>query len=189
MLFRSFVNHEDLTICDLAQVLPENWKNIQGLNLFSDEKLQDLTWAGHPGFGWVKLSSFNLSKYTSLPEWLELSKNGLKTIISKARLKAETDLLTWNGHLIKVDERTKIALSFKLLSSQSNPDYTCLWKFENDEANVTVSELTDLASFINNYIQECFDLESGKKVEIDSCKTPKDIGKINLEIDWPKTEN
>jgi len=185
----TYVNHDQLTIDNLAQLLPENWKNIQGLNLFSDEKLQDLSWAGHPGYGWVKLSSFDLSSYASLPEWLDLSKNGVKNIISKARLKAETEPLTWNGHLIKLDEKSKIALSFKLLSAQSQSDYSCLWKFSNSEATLTYDELVDLASFLNDYTQSCFDLESQKNSEIDECETPYDLGQINLEISWPNTVN
>lgn len=185
----TYVNHEKLTIDNLAQVLPENWKNISGLNYFSDEKLQDLSWAGHSGYGWVKLSSFDLSSYTSLPEWLELSKNNTKTIISKARYQAETEPLTWNGHLIRIDDKTKSALSFKIISAQSIPDYSCLWKFSNSEEVLQVSQLLDLSSFIDNYIQECFNLESEKKKEIDICKTPNELGQVSLEISWPSTSN
>lgn len=185
----TYVNHQTLTIENLAQILPENWKNVNGLNLISDEKLQDLSWAGHSGYGWVKLLDFDFSSYTSLPEWLELSKNNAKTIISSARRNAETEPLTWNGHLIKVDDRTKNALSFKILSAQSTSNYTCLWKFSNSEALLEISELMDLASFIDNYIQECFNLELEKKKEIDNCKTPNDLGKINLSVDWPLKTN
>ena len=31
--------------------LPENWLNVSGLN-FDDEKLSDLSWAGHNNLGW-----------------------------------------------------------------------------------------------------------------------------------------
>lgn len=185
----TYVNHENLTVDNLAQILPENWKNIQGLNLCSNEELKDLTWAGHPGYGWVKLSSFDLSSYSSLPEWLDLSKNNIKSIISKSRFNAETEPLIWNGNLIRIDEKTKSALFFKILSAQSTPDYTCLWKFSNNEVVLTISDLINLASFIDNYIQECFDLEFEKRKEIDDCKTAHDLGKINLEIDWPSTTN
>jgi hypothetical protein len=185
----TYVNHKNLTIENLAQILPENWKNIQGLNLHSDEKLEDLSWAGHSEYGWVKLSSFDLSSYSPLPEWLDLSKNNAKNIISKARYEAETEPLTWNGHLIRVNDRTKSALVFKLFSAQSTPNYTCLWKFLNDEAVLEFSDLLDLSSFMNNYIQECFDLESEKKKEIDNCKSPNDLGQINLDINWPSTTN
>ena len=32
--------------------LPENWANVSGLNFFDDEKLSDLSWAGHNNLGW-----------------------------------------------------------------------------------------------------------------------------------------
>jgi hypothetical protein len=185
----TYVNHNELTINDLVQVIPENWKNVQGLNLFPDEKLQDLEWAGHLGFGWVRLSTFDLSQYTALPEWFDLSKNGIKTLVKKERSKAETETLTWNGNLIDLDDKTKLSLSFKLFVAQSNLNYKCLWKFNSSEVEMTTSDLIDLSSFINEYIQKCFDLEFEKNKEIDACKTAYDLGQLDLKINWPSKNN
>ena len=51
------VDHTQKMIMSPVQKLPENWNNIHGLNLLSEEKLYDLGWAEHPGLGWVKLSN------------------------------------------------------------------------------------------------------------------------------------
>lgn len=186
----TYVNHENLTIDNLAQFLPENWKNILGLNLYSDEKLENLSWAGHSNYGWVNLSTFDLSSYTPLPEWLELSKNGMKSIVSKFRYEAETEPLIWNGHQIKIDERTKTSLSFKILSAQSNLDYKCFWKFSGDDiAELTISELKNISTLIDDHIQKCFELEFQKITEIENCETPYDLGNINLNINLLTTTN
>lgn len=183
----TYVNYQAKTIDDLAQDLPKNWRNIQGLDLLGNEKISELTWAGHPGFGWVKLSDFDLSRYSCAPEWLELSKNGAKSAISKQRYEAETEAISWRGNLVRINERTKNAINFKLLSSQNKLDQPFSWKFVNKEEIITAVELTELAEIIDDYIQECFRLEAEKNSQIDTCKTAGHLGKLDLTVNWPST--
>lgn len=180
-----YVNHSTKNIDCLAQELPENWSNIQGLNFLSEEQLENLEWAGHPGYGWVKLSTFDLSDYSFASEWMQLSKNGVKEIVKKYRKEATGDVLNWNGNTVKLDENTRAFISLKLSTCRSTD--TFLWKFVNRTVEITGEDLLNLCTFINEYIQTCFNLENDKNVEIDSCETLFDLGSVDLNISWPST--
>ena len=51
------VDTEKKEIIDKFQKLPKNWKNISGLDKLSNEKLEDLKWAGHHNLGWINIFS------------------------------------------------------------------------------------------------------------------------------------
>ena len=65
-------------ICPLMR-LPEIWANINGLHLLPKEKLDDLTWAGHPNLSWKQID--NVPEGLSVPNnWLEISQNNMKQL-------------------------------------------------------------------------------------------------------------
>lgn len=76
--FYVLVDHIQKMIITPIQKLPENWNNINGLNLFDSEKLFNLDWVGQIGLGWVKISDEILDEYTVLPGGLKLVNLDLK---------------------------------------------------------------------------------------------------------------
>ncbi len=179
-----FINHDLRRVDNIVQKLPKNWGNIQGLPFLSEEKLADLDWAGHRGFGWVKLSTFDFSGYYFQPEWLDMSKSVVKDIVAAERYDSETDTLLWGDYQLKSNERTKNAITFKLLSI-SDLTSTLDWKFVNGSTQITGQQLKDISTFIDTYTQSCFDLELQKHAEIDACSNASELGQLDLSITWP----
>jgi hypothetical protein len=81
-LLVDFVEKRILTPIDY---LPEDWSNINGLNLFDEEKLSNLEWAGHNNLGWVKYTDSQIDDYETSDNWLDSSKSKIKLLIAKKR--------------------------------------------------------------------------------------------------------
>lgn len=180
-----FINHDLRRVDNLVQKLPKNWGNIQGLPFLSEEKLADLEWAGHRGYGWVKLNTFDFTGYYFQPEWLDMSKAVLKNIVAAERYEAETDTITWGDYQLRITERTKNAIMFKLISISDLTD-TFEWKFTNGSCQITGQQLKDISNFINTYTQSCFELEIQKNNEIDLCSNATELGQLDLTVTWPE---
>lgn len=168
-------------IIDHVKQLPENWINISGLPNYSDERLEDLTWAGHPTLGWIKISSQKLSDFTYTDEWLEINKNNLKASISEKRSNAQSEVLNYNGNLIIANEKNKTNLLIKKsISSES-----FYWKFINSHQLLSVEEVGTLLDLLDNYTQECYNEEARLYSMIDAISNLEDLISIELYPNWP----
>jgi hypothetical protein len=98
-LLVDFVEKRILTPIDY---LPEDWSNINGLNLFDEEKLSNLEWAGHNNLGWVKYTDSQIDDYETSDNWLDSSKSKIKLLIAKKRWEKENEVLTFKGNRIKI---------------------------------------------------------------------------------------
>jgi len=170
-------------IIDHIKPLPENWSNISGLPNYSDQKLEDLTWAGHPGLGWIKISSTKISKLKYSPEWLEINKNNLKESISNKKVESQSEILNYKGNYIIADEKTKINLIVKKLLSNKS----FYWKFINSHQLLSVEEVNTLLSLLDNYTQECYNEEARLYSIIDTITNIDDLISIKLSASWPST--
>jgi glutaredoxin-related protein len=166
------------------QELPENWANINGLNLMEYEKIKDLNWSGN-NFGWydIKIEDFTGYHYDDI--WVKTSKANLKSILSYKRWEMENEILEFEGNRIKLDERTKTSLTFKLLNSKE--DDTITWKFLNGICELTYDKFLSLCNFVDTYSQKCFDIEFNLSNTIDSANNLKQLLSINFDLSWPKT--
>jgi len=180
------VDHNQRMIIDHIKKLPEDWNNISGLNLLAPEKLYNLDWAGQTGLGWVSVNDNILNEYTSLPEWFEISKNGLKKLISGERWEKENEVLDFRGNNIEVNERTKSALNFQKAGITSET-VSINWKFNNGFVSLTVSEFEEMYNFISQYIQGCFDEEQRLISLYDSANTLEELMGLELNENWPST--
>lgn len=178
------VDHNQKMIIDHIKKLPENWNNINGLNLLDSEKLYNLDWAGQLGLGWVKINDDILKNYTHLPEWFEISKSCLKALISNERWEKEQDIITFKQNKLKLDDRTRSSLS--LQKSALNPETTEInWKFINGFVSLSVEDFTSLYLFSVNYIQECFNEEKRLINLYDSANFLEDLLLLNITPNWP----
>ena len=73
--FYVLVDIEKKIVIDKIQTLPLNWANISGLSNYDDEKLSNLTWAGHKNLGWINIKSTSIKHFSSCSENLNLNKN------------------------------------------------------------------------------------------------------------------
>jgi len=182
--FYVLVDHNQKMIIDHIRKLPEDWNNINGLNLLDKEKLSNLDWAGQIGLGWVHINDEILSEYTSLPEWFEISKSGLKKLISDERWKKEHDVVYFNGKTLELTERTKSSLNFQKVAIDSETEKID-WKFIEGFVSLTVEEFNSLYNFVTRYIQDCFKEEARLVQLYDSAETLGDLKKLDLTYTWP----
>jgi hypothetical protein len=169
------------------QYLPENWSNINGLNLMDEEKIKDLSWAGHDHFGWINIQSEDISQYNSTDDWLVSSKLKLKSLISSQRWEKENEILIFNEKQFIIDDRTKLSLIFKSFSAKENEIIN--WKFLNGTHQISSSELIEIYNFATTYIQNCFDVEYEFSNLLDNITTKENLLSINVNLDWPSTSN
>ena len=166
--------------------LPLNWGNISGVKSLPKEKLEDLSWAGEVGLGWKKITDPNLITVNVNEDWIGFQRENLKKIVSSKRKKMESEILTFGEKQIKLNERIKNSLSFKLSGSFNNAD-TLIWKFMNGTYEVTYSELKEIRDSIDSYLQECFNLEHKFSNIVDTTKEINDLFSINFSFNWPST--
>lgn len=165
--------------------LPENWGNIYGLGNFDDKKLENLSWAGHPNFGWIKASSKKILNFSYTPEWLDFSKSNIKSLISKKRNETEEVVLEYKNSKIISNEKTKNALLLKVQMMKEQKIESVLWKFFDNFALVTLEDATYLLNALDDYTQKCFYEESRQCSLIDGCNSLGDLLKLNITEEWP----
>ena len=166
--------------------LPLNWGNISGVKFLPEEKIKDLSWAGEVGLGWKKVTDPDLSTVNVTEDWIGFQKANLKQIVSSKRKEMESEVLTFGEKQIKLNDRTKNALSFKLSGSFNDTD-TFIWKFMNGTYRVTYSELKEIRNSIDSYLQECFDIEHKFSNLVDMTKETDGLFNLSLSLNWPST--
>lgn len=178
------VDYELNKIINVLNPIQDNWNNISGLRNYTDKELKNLSWAGHPNLGWIKITSPNISNFTCDENWLEISKNNLKKIVKDKKEFALGEELLFNGKRIKADEKTKTELSLKLLTIEENN--TISWKFIDEFHQVAKKDILDMLKFIVNYTQQCYDEEMRLYEEIDSISTIAEFSTLDLTYKNPE---
>lgn len=166
------------------QYLPENWANINGLDLLEYEKIKDLNWSGN-NFGWYNIELEDISEYHHDDIWIISSKENLKSVVASKRWEMENEVLTFEGKNIILDERTKSSLTFKLLNSKESDIIT--WKFLNGIHELTYEKFLLLCNFVDTYSQQCFDVEFNFSSSVDSANTLEELLNVNFDLSWPET--
>ena len=166
--------------------LPSNWGNICGLNSLSEEKISDLSWAGEKHLGWKKITDPDLSTVDVPEDWIGFQRANLKQLVSSKRKEMEFEILTFGEKRIKLDEKTKIDLIFKLSGSFNDTD-TLVWKFINGTHEITFKELKEIRNSIDSYLQECFDIEHKFSNLVDTTEKINELFNLNLNSNWPST--
>jgi len=178
------VDYELSKIINVLNPLQENWSNINGLKNYPDEQLENLSWAGHPNLGWIRITSPNISNFTYDEGWLETSKNNLKKIVKDKREFALGKELLFKGKKIKADEKTKTELSLKLLTIGENDSIS--WKFITEFHQITKQDINDMLKFIGEYTQQCYDEEMRLYGVIDPVLTAEDFSTLDLTYTDPE---
>ena len=174
--FYVLIDTEKREIIDKFQKLPTNWKNISGLSGLSDEKLEDLKWAGHHNLGWINLNSPKIENLKVSSENLELNKNTLKVLISEKTKEKQNIPINYKGAKIKTDLKTRYILFNKKQQKKEKINFKCI----NGYYTFTYEEMVEILDLIENQIENYFDEEMKIYQKIDNCKTIKELSKINI---------
>lgn len=165
--------------------LPENWNNIHGLTTLSDEEISDLNWAGRPNFGWVKFNSEFPENYVFGDNWMSFAKLSIKEVYSKKRWEAESKGILYKNIEIKTDDRTKTTIILKKDLLQNTPSQTFNWKSGDVITTFDVEDAIKISASIDDYIQQCFDVEATLIEQINLAETPSDLAEFNVNVTWP----
>lgn len=174
-----WVNKELNLICTLPNILPDNWKNFNGISSLPEEILNEL--------GWYKINDLNLINYGYTHEWLNQFKRQLLQDVSRQRWEAQTQAITYDDNVYLLNESTINALHQKRMIVQNDPTITFTWKTFNNMVELTSSDLINLTDSINRYTQECFDIEKTFIDDLSSLNTLEELLQVNLNIIWPST--
>jgi len=173
--FYVLVDIENKEIIDKFQKLPKNWKNIAGLPGLSNEKLEDLKWAGHHNLGWISLFSSKIKDFKMSTENLELNKNTLKDLITEQRKENQDIPIEYKGAKIKTDLKTRYSLFLIKNSEKQKINFKCI----NGYFTFTHKEIVDVYNLIEDKIEKYFDDEMRIYRKIDECQSIVDLTKIN----------
>jgi hypothetical protein len=173
--FYILVDTENKEVIDKFQKLPKNWKNIAGLPGLSDEKLEDLKWAGHHNLGWINLSSPKIKDFKMSPENLELNKNTLKDLISEQRKEQQNNPIEYKGAKFKTNLKTRFSLFLIKSSEKQKINFKCI----NGYFAFTHKDIVEVYNIIEDKIQKYFDDEMKLYQKIDECRSILDLTKIN----------
>jgi hypothetical protein len=176
--FYILVDIENKIITNQIQILPENWANISGLSNYGDEKLSNLSWAGHKSLGWINIKSNLIEKFLSSPENLELNKNEFKRLISNRRKEMQSIPIEYKGAKISTDFKTRCSLLFLCNSSKNEINFKCI----NGYHIFNKLEINEICGMIEQQIQKYFDIEKNIFHQIDKCTSIKDFFNVNYDF-------
>lgn len=185
-IFYVFVDKKNKKILDLIQKLPQDWKNVNGLNLHSESELMDLVWAGHENCAWISFNNFDFTGYESVDNWFEISKNNIKSEFENQSEKQLKEVLSWNDSYFIFDSTFKSNLSF-ILSLSTDSSSTHTFNFINGDRVLTRNELLDLASNSNEYIESVISVKQNIMQLIDSCSSIQELQLLDFNVNWPST--
>lgn len=172
------VDNEKNLIIDKIQELPENWNNISGLKNLSEDKIKNLDWSGNKNLGWINIKSDDIKKYSLSKETLQLNKNHLKNLVSKARKEKQSEHIKYDEVQIKTDLKTRQSLLLLINSDLENVNFKCL----DGYFSFNKVQLKDILNKINNHIQKYFDIERDIFDQINKCDNVQDFVDINYDF-------
>ena len=176
--FYVLVDIEKKIVIDKIQTLPLNWANISGLSNYDDEKLSNLTWAGHKNLGWINIKSTSIKHFSSCSENLDLNKNEFKTLISQKRKEKQSNPISYKEAKIKSDLKTRYSLLNFKLSDKTNINFKCI----NGYYNFNNFEVDQICAMIDEQIQKYFDIEKIIYEQIDKCTSIQDFFNVDYEF-------
>lgn len=183
--FYVLVDKSTETVLNHPAELPENWNNIHGLPSLNDEELADLGWAGHENLGWIKFDLEFPNHYNFADEWTSFAKESIKDFYAKLRWEAETKGIIYKSVEIGTDDRTKTTILLKKELMAKTSKQTFSWKHKGSIVEFNVKDIIEISNAINDYIQECFEIEASLIQQLDAATNPLDLARYNLEIEWP----
>jgi hypothetical protein len=166
-----------------------NWNNIGGLCFLDEDKLIDLSWAGHANTGFIKFIATNKNAircFDCSDEIIEKIKLQLIEKLSNIRYHYECGGITVNNqYSLNTDDRSKLLMQMKYLYCKTNLNHNFKWKTSSGEVTFFSEEFIKIFDKIVEFIQRCFELELEMSKKINLCDNIISLCQINLNaIEW-----
>jgi len=165
-----------------------NWNNISGIIFLSSEELYDLSWAGHPNFGFIKICKDNinvLKRFTFTSEILNLTKLKYKSIISQICHDNQSNSITIdNLYSIHLNESNKLDIIMKYNECVLDENLEFNWKTVGGFIKFNSKTFIDFYKKIQIHKQKLIDLEYELHTKVENCNNIEDILKLNIENEY-----
>lgn len=171
------------TVLSHPSELPENWSNIYGLDSYTDEQLSNLEWAGHSQYAWIKFDIHFPVEYIFAEDWQVFAKETVKEKYAEMRWKKEKKGIVYKGIELETDDRTKTAILLKKQSITEGSTFS--WKNNGKIFKLTTEDVINIANAIDDYVQQCFEIEAELITKLDLVEKPLDLAEFDLNIEWP----
>ena len=146
---------------------------------FKPDYNSKIEWLDGPIYQFVEntvVASFN-----KRPLELSIAKENLKKLLPQARYAKEVKRLsvevTGGVKTFLIDRDTRNALAQK---SQIVGDSVVNWKFEHGWEQLAKSDIDSILAQIDQHVQDAYDWEYSKTLEIDNCQTLEEIDAIKI---------
>lgn len=167
--------------------LETSWRNISGLVYLEEDKLYDLSWAGHEGIGFLKICKENakqLQNFKSVFNALDSLKVVARRELSKNRYEKEVGIIILNDfYKIQLTEEYKLSLVMKYLECLES-DFEFDWKTISGYFKFNSNNFKIFYKKIQEYTQKLFDIEKNILEQINAAGTIEELLNINLEINY-----
>lgn len=181
------INPKENKILSPPKELDINWKNISGIIFLPKDELYDLSWAGYPDIGFLKISSENIDNIKNLKydtNILDITKSKYKCIASNNRQNKEVQpLLVDDKFSIQLTEKCKLHMLMKYNECILDKNLKFNWKTIGGPVEFTSEKFLKLYKNIQKYIQNLFDLEISLHKKIEECKNIESLVLLDLKID------
>lgn len=182
------INPSENKIVNFPVELDINWKNISGILFLSKEELYDLTWAGYPNVGFVKISKENNEIIKNLsydPSILNSVKLICRNIVTKNCSDYETSpILIDNSFSIQLTEKNKLQILMKYNECISNRDLKFNWKTLSGFVEFDSEKFINLYNKLQSYIQKLLDIEYNLYMEIEKCNNMIELLDLDFTINF-----
>ena len=180
------INPNENKILSPPKELDVNWNNIFGIVFLSKDELYDLSWAGYPNVGFIKICRDNvdiIKKFNYTENILDITKSKFKTIISNNRFAKELQpVLVDNKFSIQLTEKFKLHMLMKYNECILDKDLKFNWKTIGGYVEFTSEEFLKLYKKTQRHIQNLFDLEISLHKNIDECESIESLILLDLNI-------
>lgn len=176
-------------ILDEAKPLADNWETICGLKFLSDEELSNLSWAGYPGFGFLRLKDPIVDQYAYSDKLLIDVRSSLKKQVENKKTNIEISGITVNdSFIISLSAESKIDLIFKYLycKEKLTEDSDVQLSTNNGMVTISVKNYLILFNFIQEYLNKLQEIKFDTDKKIDDMLTIMQMSKFDVNsIEWP----
>jgi hypothetical protein len=147
--------------------------------VFKPDYNEKIEWLDGPIYDIVENTV--VASFTKKPLELSIAKDNLKKLLPQARYAREVkrhsiELLSGVKNFM-VDRETRTALAQKL---QTIGDSTVNWKFEHGWEQLSKSDIEMVLAQIDQSVQDAYDWEYAKTLEIENCQTLDEIDAIKV---------
>jgi hypothetical protein len=114
---------------------------------------------------------------------IDTAKSNLRSIVANNRWVKETKPITReiNGKQLTLDTSRESRAIYAQALTFVPDEYSSQWKFAEGFVTINKTDLQVIVNEIINYVQECFDWEAGKVLEINTKSSIAELKEIILE--------